>query len=263
MRRYELVRGISTLTEKACGGTVHDQIRLQQNGTRSWPLVGPSSDSCMYRTRNTILAVPLALRSNLCITKYPHFYAGCWENTRKSHQNHEQQASGFELFLVFSQHAKCLYKSKKTWQRVSHCFYKITEHLPLCKNYLSKWSSFKLSRKLSNRALIQSESSTEVLTCIRGQGWIATRKYRRCSWKKLRTSENDAVEKWRESVSIQLYCQKLRVFICWSRPNVVDQCILQTCCRLKINISFPADRRFGRLAEAYTNFRQVRCHPFD
>ena len=138
---------------------------------------------------------------------------------------------GFELVLVFSQRPKCLYKSTKTWQRVSYCFYKITEHLTLCKNYLSKWSSSKLSRKLSNRALIQSESSTEVLTCIRGQVWIATRKYRRCSWKKLRTPENDAAEKWRESVSLPLYCQKLRVFIRWSRRNVVGQRILQTCCR--------------------------------
>ena len=37
-----------------------------------------------FATRNTILVVPLALRSNVCITTYRHLYAGCWENTRKS-----------------------------------------------------------------------------------------------------------------------------------------------------------------------------------
>ena len=44
---------------------------------------------------------------------------------------------------------KCLNRSTKTWKRVSYCFYKIMEHLPLSKNFFSKWSSFKLSRKLS------------------------------------------------------------------------------------------------------------------
>ena len=113
--------------------------------------------SLILYTRNTILAVPLALGSNLCIKKYPHLYAGCWwENTRKSSKSR----------AVLSQHLKCLHKVHD-----NECFYKLTEPFRLCKNYLSKWSSSKLSQKLSNRALIQSESSTEVLTCIRGQVW--------------------------------------------------------------------------------------------
>ena len=58
--------------------------------------------------------------------------------TREKVQNHEPEASDFELFQVFSQYPKCLYKSTKTWKRVSYCFYKMTEHLPLCKSYLSK-----------------------------------------------------------------------------------------------------------------------------
>ena len=31
----------------------------------------------------------------------------------------------------------------------------------------------------------------------------------------------------------------------------------------EVHISFAAARRFGNLAKAYTNFRQLRCHPFD
>ena len=56
--------------------------------------------------------------------------------------------------------------------------------------------------------------------------------------------------------------KSLRVFIRSSRRNVVDQCILHMLAD-EINISFAAARRFGRLAEAYTNFRQVRCPPLD
>ena len=142
--------------------------------------------------------------------------------TREKVQNHEPEASGSLLLRVFSQHPKCLYTSTKTCKRVSYCFYKMTEHLPLCKNYLiSKWSSSKLSRKLSKRALIQSESSTVVLTCIRGQVWVATRKCWLCSWNKFRTPKNDAAEKCPESVTVQVYCQKLTMFIRWSRRNVV------------------------------------------
>ena len=72
-------------------------------------------------------------------------------------------------FFECSHNIPRVIKSTKTWDRLSFFFYKITENLPLCNyNYLSKWSSCKFSRKLSKRALIQSENSTEVLTCIRG-----------------------------------------------------------------------------------------------
>ena len=61
-----------------------------------------------------------------------------------------------------------------------------------------------------------------VLTCIRGQVWIATQKCWLCSWKKFRTPKNDAAEKWPESVTVQLCCQNLTVFIRWSRRSIVD-----------------------------------------
>ena len=170
--------------------------------------------------------------------------------TREKVQNHEPEASGFEpVFLVFSQHPKwCLYKSTKTWQRVPYCFYKIT-NLPLCKNYLSKWSSSKLSRKLSNRALIQSESSTEVLTCIRGQVWIATRnidsvRERNYTLPRMRLPRSDRkvsqsnyiVKSW-ESLSAEADATLLISVSC---KHAADE----------INISFPAARRFGHAAKA-------------
>ena len=141
--------------------------------------------------------------------------------------------------------------------------YKITEHLTLCKNCLSKWSSSKLSRKLSKRALIQSESSMPQKCWLASEVRISTQKYWRCSWKKFRTPKNDAAMKWRESVSVQLYCQKLTGFIRWSGCNVVHQCILQRCCRRNQHHFFRCGLTFGSLTEAYTSFREIRCHSFD
>ena len=101
-----------------------------------------------------------------------------------------------------------------------------------------------------------------MLTCIRGQVWCGSQHENVDGVRELRNPKNDAVEKCRESVSVQLVSKANRVYR-WSRRITL---LISVSCQHavdEINISFAAARRFGRLAEAYTSFRQVRCHPFD
>ena len=77
---------------------------------------------------------------------------------------------------------------------------KITEHLTLKKLFMTMIKFQILPKTLETHAHPIGElHATEVLTCVRGQVWIAT--------------QYDAAVKWRESVSVQLYCQKLTGFI--------------------------------------------------
>ena len=145
----------------------------------------------------------------------------------REHENNFKITSRRRVVLNFfscsRKHPKCLYMSTKTWQRVSYCFHKITEHSPFAKTI---YQNYQVPNSPENSRIARSSNRRASQKC-----WLASEnkcgsqhksEYWRCSWKKFRTPENDAAEKWWESVSIQLYCQKLRVYPlkptwrCWS-----------------------------------------------
>ena len=131
----------------------------------------------------------------------------------------------FWTFLVFWQHPKCSYKSTKTWQRVAYCFYKITEHLPLCKTI---YRNDQVPNSPENSQNARSSNRRAPQKC-----WLSSKVKCASQYENTAVRERNYAlprmmppSRWRESVSIQLYCQKLRVFIRWSRRNIVDQCLL-------------------------------------
>ena len=177
-------------------------------------------------------------------------HTGCWENTRKS----SKPQAGGEWFWNYS-------RVQRHGNECHIAFIKITEHLPLWKNNLSKWSSFKLSQKLSKRSLISNQRAPQ-------KCWLASEEKcdRNTKISTLFVKEISHSQEWCRrgsdgKVSESNYIVKSQQ--CLSVE--VDVTLFSPChCKraaAEINFSFAAARRF---AEAYTSFRQlVRCHPFD